>query len=83
MNYTESTCTTDYSGIISLLEVQVSRFLHGVRQNVYEIEPPQVEFLIQNTISKFSKTKNQTKKDLLKFQKNQNIYNDASNQKIL
>ena len=31
MNYTESTCTTDYSGIISLLEVQVSRFLHGVR----------------------------------------------------
>ena len=31
MNYTELTCTTDYSGIISLLEVQVSRFLHGVR----------------------------------------------------
>ena len=31
MNYTELTCTTDYSEIISLLEVQVSRFLHGVR----------------------------------------------------
>merc|ERR1712089_53510 len=31
--------------------------------------PPKVGFLIQNTISKFSKTKNQTKKDLLYYKK--------------
>ena len=36
--------------------------------------------LIQNKISKFSKTKNQTKKRPLKFQKIKNIYKGASNQ---
>merc|ERR1711947_65265 len=36
--------------------------------------PPKVGILIQNTISKFSKTKNQTQKDPLKFQIIKNIY---------
>ena len=39
--------------------------------------------LILNTISKFSKTKNYTKKDSLKFQKIKNIYKEASNQKVI
>jgi len=42
-----------------------------------------VGILIQTTISKFSKTKNQTPKDPLKFQKIKNIYKEASNQKVL
>ena len=41
------------------------------------------DVLILNTISKFSKTKNLTKKDPLKFQKIKNIYKEASNQKVL
>ena len=44
---------------------------------------PNVGILIQNTISKFSKTKSQTQKDPLKFQKIKNIYKDASNKKVL
>ena len=36
-----------------------------------------------NTNSKFSKTKNLTKKDPLKFQKVKNIYKEASNQKVI
>jgi len=42
-----------------------------------------VGIVIQNTISKFSKTKNLTKKDPLKLQKVKNIYKEASNQKVL
>ena len=37
--------------------------------------------LIQSTVSKFSKTKNQTQKGPLKFQKVKNIYKEASNKK--
>ena len=36
----------------------------------HKTDPPKVEILIQNTISKFSKTKNQTKKRLPKVKKN-------------
>ena len=39
--------------------------------------------MIQNTISKFSKTKNQTQKRPPKFPKIKNIYKEASNQKVL
>ena len=39
--------------------------------------------MIKNTILNFSKTKNQTQKDPLKFQKIKNIYKEASNQKVL
>ena len=39
--------------------------------------------LIQNTISKFSKTKNQTQKRPLKFQKIKNTYKEASNKCFL
>jgi len=42
-------------------------------------DPPKVGILIQNTILKFSKTKNQTQKDPLNLKKNQNIYKEASN----
>ena len=45
--------------------------------------PPKMGILIQNTISKFSKTKNQTKKDPLNFQNIKNISNEALNQKLL
>jgi len=48
----------------------------------YKTYPPKMGILTQNTILKFSKTKNQTKKDPLKFQTIQNIYNGASNQKV-
>ena len=41
-----------------------------------------MEILIQNTISKFSKTKNQTHKRLPKVKKSKNIYKEASNQKV-
>ena len=41
-----------------------------------------MEILIQNTILKNTKTKNQTQKDPLKFQTNANIYKKASNQKV-
>ena len=38
----------------------------------------------KNTTSKFSKTKNQTQKDPLNFQKSKKyIYKEASNQKVL
>ena len=37
----------------------------------YKTDPPKVGILIQNTISKFSKTKNQTQKRLPKDKKNQ------------
>ena len=37
----------------------------------YKTDPPKVGILIQNTISKFSKIKNQTKKRPLKIPKNQ------------
>ena len=36
----------------------------------YKIDPPKVGILIQNTISKFSKTKNQTQKRPPKVPKN-------------
>ena len=36
----------------------------------YKTDPPKVGILIQNTISKFSKTKNQTKKRPPKIPKN-------------
>ena len=49
----------------------------------YKTDPPNVGILIQNTISKFSKTKNQTQKRPPKVKKNQNIYKEASNQKVL
>ena len=41
-----------------------------------------MEILIQNTISKFSKTKNLTQKRPPKVKKNQNIYKAAINQKV-
>merc|ERR1712115_384471 len=45
--------------------------------------PPKVGILIQNTISKFSKTKNKTKKRPPKVpKKKKNIYKEASNQKV-
>ena len=37
----------------------------------YKTDPPKVEILIQNTFSKFSKTKNQTQKRPTKVPKNQ------------
>ena len=40
-----------------------------------------MRILIQNTISKYSKTKNQTQKDLLKFHFIMNIYKKASKSK--
>ena len=40
-------------------------------QKVKKHTPPKVEILIQNTISKFSKTKNQTQKRPPKFPKYQ------------
>ena len=39
--------------------------------------------LIQNTISKFSKTKNQTQKSSPKVPKIKNIYKEASNKKVI
>ena len=49
----------------------------------YKTDPPKVGILIQNTISKFSKTKNQTQKRPLKVPNNEkNIYKEASNQKF-
>ena len=39
--------------------------------------------MIQNTILKFSKTKYQTQKDPLKFQKIKNRYKEASNQNLI
>ena len=41
------------------------------KKSYIKTKPPKVGMLIQNTISKFSKTKHLTKKDPLKFQKNQ------------
>ena len=49
----------------------------------YKTDPPKVGILIQNTISKFSKTKNLTQKDPQKLQKIKNIYEKASNKKVL
>ena len=48
----------------------------------YKTDPPKVVILIQNTISKFSKTKNQTEKGPPKFQKIKYIYKEASYQKF-
>ena len=48
----------------------------------HKTDPPKVGILIQNTISKFSKTKNQTKKKPLKFQKIKKTYKDVSNKKV-
>merc|ERR1712115_260725 len=46
--------------------------------------PPKVVILIENTIWKFSKTKNQTQKRPPKVPKNKkNMYKEASNQKVL
>ena len=45
-------------------------------------DPPKVKILSQNTILKFSKPKNQTQKDPLKFQKIKNIYKETLNQKV-
>merc|ERR1712101_92350 len=42
----------------------------------YKTGPPKVGILIQNTISKFSKTKNLTQKEPQKLQKIKNIYED-------
>ena len=42
-----------------------------------------MEFLIQNAILKFSKTKNQTQKRPPKVPKNKEIYKEASKQKVL
>ena len=44
---------------------------------------PKVGIVIENTISKFSKTKNLTQKDPQKLQKIKNIYEEASNKKVL
>ena len=49
----------------------------------HKTDPPKVGILIQNTISKFKKTKNQTQKDPLKLKRIENIYKEASNQKVL
>ena len=49
----------------------------------HKTDPQKVGILIQNTISKFLKPKNQTQKDTLKFQKIKNIYKKASNRKVL
>ena len=51
-------------------------------QNLVLGDPPKVVILIQNTISKFLKNKNQTQIAPLKFQKIKNIYKEASNQKF-
>merc|ERR1712101_73947 len=49
----------------------------------YKTGPPKVGIVIQNTILKFSNTKNQTQKRPPKFPKIKNIYKEASNQKVL
>merc|ERR1712030_23813 len=49
----------------------------------YKTGPPKVGIVIQNTILKFSNTKNLTQKDPQKLQKNENIYEKASNKKVL
>ena len=49
----------------------------------YKTDPPKVGIWIQNTISKFSKTKNQTKKRPPEVPKFENIYKEPSNQKVL
>ena len=49
----------------------------------YKIDPPKSGISYSNTISKFSKTKNQTEKRPPKFQKIKDIYKEASNQKVL
>ena len=60
------------------------RMYHVRETEIYIHTPPKnVGILIQNAISKFSKTKKQTKKNPLKFQKIKNIYKEASNQKVL
>ena len=49
----------------------------------HKTDHPKVGILIQNTILKFSKTKNQTQKRLPKVPKNKkNIYKEVSNQKV-
>ena len=48
----------------------------------HKTDPPEVGILIQNTILKFSKTKNLTKKKPLKIQKIKNIYKEALNKKF-
>ena len=69
---------------IPLFILQDSKRNYGLYQikKFHKTDHPKVEILIQNTILKFSKTKNQTKKPL-KFQKIKNIYMEASNQKVL
>merc|ERR1712101_38110 len=49
----------------------------------YKTGPPKVGIVIQNTILKFSNTKNLTQKDPQKLPKNENIYEKASNKKVL
>ena len=52
-------------------------------KNFHKIDPPKMGILIQNTISKFLKTKNLTQKRPLKFKKIKITYKDASNQNLL
>ena len=53
-------------------------------KKLYKTDPPiKVGILILNTILKFSKVKNKTKKDPLKFQKIQNRYKEPSNKNII
>ena len=49
----------------------------------YKTNTPKVGIMIQNTILKFSKTKNQTQKRPLNFPNIKNIYKEAWNQKVL
>ena len=58
--------------IIPLLSIKSSEVdKKASNQKVYKTDPPREGILIQNTISKFLKTKNQTKKRPPKDPKNQ------------
>ena len=57
--------------IIPLLSIKSSEVdKEASNKKFHKTDPPKVGFLIQNTISKFSKTKNQTQKRPLKVPKN-------------
>ena len=70
--------------IIPLLSIKSSPVdKEASNPKIHKTDPPKVGILIQNTILKFSKTKNQTHKIPLKLKKIKNIYKEASNQKVL
>ena len=51
-------------------------------KNVTKQTPPKVDILIPKPVSKFSKLKNHTQKDPLKYQKNTKCYNEQGNRKV-